>query len=197
MAGDTGRRTAAAPGRRTGGEADAARGARCAGREPVADGRAGRGHPAAVACRADLGAARGERAPGTGAPRRPPAAAAGRRIVDVGRVGARGPPGHGQGAATRRGTEPHPAAVRQLRAVALGERPVLPPLRHPPGLTYPAGASDGPTAVSSPGDTGSVAGGAGCAIASDRTRVHAAPSSSRLKLIDIQARTAKAATNVP
>ena len=38
------------------------------------------------------------------------------------------PPGH------RCGRVGHAPAVRPVRAVAVGQRPVLPPLRHPPGL---------------------------------------------------------------
>ena len=56
-------------------------------------------------------------------------AASAREVLTGARPGAR---------AGRRAPAPTAAAVRELRAVALGERALLPPLRDPPGLTRPA-----------------------------------------------------------
>ena len=91
-----------------------------------------------------------------------------------------------------RGGAGHAPAVRELRPLALSERPVLPPLRHPPGLSLLGGRDRHRRTRAL---VGRPAPGSGSPRS--RTRVQDAPNSSTLKLIDSQARIAKNATKVP
>src|SRR4029079_7542827 len=122
----------------------------------LADRRPRRGARTRVAGGAGLGCPRSSRRH-AGDARRSNAPAARQRLGPVGCLGAGGPQWRPGGTPAGRGGEPDAptvrgpaapqpgrggdrdaAAVRELRLVAVGERAVLPPLRHPTGLTpYP------------------------------------------------------------
>ena len=104
-----------------------------------------------VACRPAVGPTAAAQA-GARDPRRATARPAGRRRRAVGRIctgGSRWRASPGRAGCGRPG---HAPAVRQLRPVAVGERPILPPLRHPPGLTDPDPASAPPGEAGPPRD---------------------------------------------